>query len=239
MNTATKIGSPAIQPNHRPIATRAATTDPQLGGPADLGTTHDVRLPRANASSAEGIEDIALRFDRLVGDAKSVLASLDAERVDIHALLMKVATLTRLDQQGSLEQAQNTIDVNRNLRARIQELVKKIQEEIQKLQEEIDDLRNELENQNVFEKAGEGIAGAFGGGKGKELQKKQANLTIKQGRLKEAEAGLEKAKKLIEHGHQILEQSVQDLKKIVERINRSIDLVRDAVNQETTAVGRA
>lgn len=203
--------------------------------------SHGVRLPHGNpvADPQAAVRGVHEEIDGLLRRARAVVAAGDGAPVDVHRLLMSVAKQTRLDQQGGLEQAQTTIDTNRRLRDQIFELVAKIQEELQALQEEIADLKKELDDQGFFGKAGEKVSSAFGGGKNKSLQKKQANMTIEQGRLKEAEARLESAKKLIEHGHELMETSVQDLKKIVERINASIQLVKQAVNAETQSVGRA
>ncbi len=229
-----------VLPTERLGASRFDDSVPDATGPH--GSSHDVRLPRASQSpsdSAEILASVDAEYGALMRSVRAAAGSLDGDTVDIHRILMTVARETRLDQQGSLEQAQSTIDTNRRLRDQIYERVQEIQEELQKLQEEIADLKAEIDGHNFFEKAGEGISSAFGGGKGKDLQKKQASMTIKQGKLKEAEARLEDAKKLIEHGHDLMESSINDLKKIVERINASIQLVKDAVNKETNAVGRS
>jgi gas vesicle protein len=208
----------------------------------DLELSGDVSLPHAPPGSGDpetAVQTVEQEYRRLLETANRVVDALDGESVDVHEILANFARETRLDQQGSLELAQNTIETNRRLRDQIYELVKEIQAELQKLQEEIDALRKEIEGHNFFEKMGEGIKSAFGGGDGKELQTKQANMTIQQGKLKAAEARLEQAKKLIEHGHQLMEDSVSDLKAIVERINQSIQHLKDAMNKETNAVAGA
>lgn len=243
MNNANSIqGTPRptpVLPSERLGSPHVADGAPRVAELA--GGSHAVRLPRPRGGTdpSEAIASVNAEYGALMRSARAATTGSAEGPVDIHRILMTVARETRLDQQGSLEQAQTTIETNRRLRDQIYDRVKEIQEELQKLQEEIADLKAEIDGHNFFEKAGEGISSAFGGGKGKDLQKKQASMTIEQGKLKEAEARLEDAKKLIEHGHELMESSINDLKKIVERINASIQLVKDAVNKETSAVGRA
>lgn len=220
------------------VEVRSARIAPQSS--AELQT--DVRLPRAPEGSVDpelAVQTIEAEYRELLESANRIVDALQGDTVDIHRILATFAKETRLDQQGSLELAQSTIETNRRLRDQIFEMVKEIQVEIQKLQEEITALKKEIEGFNFFEKIGEAFKSAFGGGDGKELQTKQAHMTIQQGKLKAAEARLEQAKKLIEHGHQLMEDSIGDLKAIVERINQSIHLLKDAMNKETSAVGGA
>ncbi len=174
------------------------------------------------------------QLDELAQSASSVLASLDVEDVNIDKILMEISKIAQADQTESFLLSKTSIDFNRRMRERIYNQVQQLNEEIEDLEKEITDLQDEIENHNGWQKMGEAITSAFGGGKTKELGLTNAELMKRRGDLDATRAGLKEREKFLEHGYQIMQEAIGNLKDSISRLKKSINQVQ-AVWQAASA----
>lgn len=191
-------------------------------------------LDNPSAAEQEAVDVIA-QWDELATGAAQLLGALKTGDVNIDQILIEISKLSQADQRESFLLSKTSIEFNRNMRERIYELVQKLNEEVQKLEQEVKDLEQEIKDHNTFQKMGEGLSSAFGGGKKKKLQKMSGELKQEQGRLDEARAGLKEREKFLEHSYQVMQEAVANLKDSIDRIKKSINQIKAIWNAKASA----